>query len=83
MNIENLKAALAEQGHSATSPGYARINPRDVVEVAAMVELPDSRIAALAKGAAGALAGIPDGAEPPKTYQLARELHHLIEAAGG
>lgn len=64
-------------------PRLAEVCPADVLAVAARVAQPTAATAGLAKGAAGALEGVPeDLAGEQRVYQYAHQLAELLEKAG-
>lgn len=79
--LSRLEAAIAGKDgpeHDHGSQGLSQVAAQDVVLVA---DTKDSQSAALAKGARGALEGVPEDAEPVIVSQKTWQVRHLIEIA--
>lgn len=81
--LQRLELAVAAKegfaGHGPGSQGLCEVAAQDVIEVAKGI---DDRIArGLAQGAAGALVGWPEDADPLKVHQRTCQVRHLITLA--
>lgn len=81
---ERIRTAIDGEPYGAGGrPRFVEVAAADVVAVAGTVTDPSGVVAALARGAAGAMEGVPaDRAGEVRVYQYAHQLDELLRLAG-